>query len=114
MRNSGASDVGAPMEIRVGSRLRSVVCETEVIVVKSPGGELDLRCGGHPMVAKDDSAAGSGAPSEGKAGGALIGKRYGDDGLGLDLLVTKGGSGTLAVGETPLPVKEAKRLPSSD
>jgi hypothetical protein len=114
VRNAGASDVGAPMEIKVGSRLRSVVCETEVIVVKSPGRDVDLRCGGHPMVAKDDAAAGSGAPSEGKAGGALIGKRYGDDGLGVELLVTKGGSGTLAIGETPLPVKEAKRLPSSD
>jgi hypothetical protein len=103
------------MELKVGSRLRSVVCETEVIVVKSPpGGELDVRCGGHPMVGKDEGAAGPGTPSEDYASGALIGKRYADDALGLELLVTKGGSGTLAIGEKPLTVKEAKRLPSSD
>lgn len=102
------------MEMKVGSRLRSVVCETEVIVVKAPGGELDIRCGGHPMVGKDEDATAAGAPSEGYADGALIGKRYGDDELGLELLATKGGSGTLAVGETPLAIKEPKRLPSSD
>jgi hypothetical protein len=105
---------GEAMQMKVGSRLRSVVCETEVIVVKAPGGELDVRCGGHPMVGKDEDVAAAGTPSEAFAGGALIGKRYADEGLGLELLVTKGGTGTLAVGETPLPVKEAKPLPSSD
>jgi hypothetical protein len=91
-----------------------VVCETEVIVVKSPGGELDIRCGGHPMVGKDEDAADQGAPSEGFADGSVIGKRYTDAEQGLELLVTKGGTGTLAIGETPLAIKEAKPLPSSD
>ena len=102
------------MQMKVGSRLRSVVCETEVIVVKAPGGELEIRCGGHPMVGKEEDAGAAGTLSEDFSGGALIGKRYADEELGVELLVTKGGSGTLAVGETPLPVKEAKPLPSSD
>jgi hypothetical protein len=102
------------MEMKVGSRLRSVVCETEVIVVKSPGVALDIRCGGHPMVGKDDEAVAAGAPSESCAGGTLLGKRYADDELGIEVLVTKGGSGTLAVGDAPLAIKDPKRLPSSD
>jgi hypothetical protein len=105
---------GESMQVNVGSRLRSVVCDTEVIVVKSPGGELDIRCGGHPMVGKDEDSVGLGAPSERFADGALIGKRYTDEEQTLELLVTKGGTGTLAIGESPLAVKEAKPLPSSD
>ena len=38
------------MEIRAGSRLKSAVCQTEVIAVKAPGVEMDIRCGGVPMV----------------------------------------------------------------
>ena len=38
------------MEIRAGSRLKSSVCQTEVIAVKAPGTEMDIRCGGVPMV----------------------------------------------------------------
>ena len=102
------------MDIKVGMRLRSVVCDTEVIVVRSPGHGVDLRCGGHPMVAKDDPAAATATPRTGFADGALLGKRYAEDGLSLELLVTRPGSGTLSVGEEPLPVKDPKRLPSSD
>jgi hypothetical protein len=102
------------MHVKVGSRLRSVVCDAEVIVVKSPGCELDVRCGGHPMLGKDDDAAPTEAPSPGFADGALMGKRYTADELGVELLVTKGGTGTLAIGDTPLAIKDAKPLPASD
>lgn len=47
------------------------------------------------------------------AGGTQLGKRY-TDGQDLELLVTKGGEGTLAVGDEPLAILEPKRLPSSD
>ncbi len=102
------------MEVKVGSRLRSVVCETEVIVVKAPAGALDVRCGGHPMVAKDEDAPALGVPAPGLADGALLGKRYTDADGSLELLVTRAGAGTLGLGETVLAVKEPKRLPSSD
>ena len=43
-----------------------------------------------------------------------MGKRYAEDELGLELLCTQPGAGTLAVGDAPLPIKGAKPLPSSD
>jgi hypothetical protein len=48
------------------------------------------------------------------AGGSLIGKRFADPESGLELLVTKAGTGTLAIDGVALPLKEAKPLPSSD
>lgn len=101
------------MEIKVGDRLTSSVCETEVIVVKAPvGGEVDLRCGGVPM--GTGAAVANGSPSSGWAEGSQIGKRYGDEAVGIEVLVTRGGVGTLAIGEHPLTQRDAKKLPSTD
>ena len=47
-------------------------------------------------------------------GGTQLGKRYSDDELGLELLCTKAGEGSISVGETILAVKGAKPLPASD
>ena len=49
----------------------------------------------------------------GFADGSIMGKRYVDEG-GAEVLVTKAGAGTLAVGDTALRLKEAKPLPASD
>jgi hypothetical protein len=46
--------------------------------------------------------------------GALLGKRYSDDELGLELLCTKGGQASISVGQAVLTVKGAKPLPASD
>ena len=47
--------------------------------------------------------------------GSPVGKRFSlADDPSLEVLVTKGGDGTLAEGSTPLVLKEAKQLPSSD
>ena len=43
--------------MRVGSRWKSTVDTTEVMVIRGPAGDVDLRCGGRPMVT-------SGAPIE--------------------------------------------------
>jgi hypothetical protein len=102
------------MGIKVGARLRSTVCDTEMIVVGSPGEELDLCCGGHPMVAKDAAVPGAGEPKAGFDEGTLLGKRYADQQRGLEVLVTRAGTGSLSVGDDPLPVKDAKPLPASD
>lgn len=99
--------------LRVGDRLRSAVCATEVIVVRAPSGPVALTCGGEPMgpLPADAPARGSGL----RAGdGAQLGKRYADEDGGLELLVTKGGAGPLELDGVPLPVKQAKPLPSSD
>ncbi|HEV7864070.1 MAG TPA: hypothetical protein VGR20_15265 [Acidimicrobiia bacterium] len=50
----------------------------------------------------------------GHDGPTLLGKRYADEALGLELLCTKAGAGGLFVNGAPLGRKEAKPLPSSD
>lgn len=100
--------------VKTGTRLRSQVCATEVIIVRTADSLDDLRAGGVPMVPIDTAAAAPGeGPREGFADGNLIGKRYVDDN-GAEVLVTKAGAGTLSVGPTPLAIKEAKPLPASD
>jgi hypothetical protein len=102
------------MGLRVGSRLRSTACDTEVVVVRAPSDDVELRCGGHAMVALEGDPPERSPLVEDFADGTLLGKRYGSEELGLELLVTKPGAGSLSVGDTALGVKEAKTLPSSD
>lgn len=102
------------MQLTVGARLRSVVCDTEVIVVRAPEEDLDLRCGGHPMAPMEGASPNGASIEPSFASGTTIGKRYGGDDLGVELLVTKGGAGSLSIGADALPVKDPKRLPTSD
>jgi len=102
------------MEIKVGSRWKSAVCTTEVIVVRGSGGDVDLRCGGQPMIAHGETRDEGRVPDEGWADGALLGKRYADESAGFEVLVTKAGAGSLSIGAVALPLKDAKALPSSD
>ena len=101
-------------QLKTGSRLRSAVCATEVMVIAAPAGEADITCGGAPMV---DAAA---QPPEGlsispdAAKGTALGKRYVDEAGSLELLCIKPGEGSLALGGVALGLKEAKPLPSSD
>ncbi|CAA0137672.1 Uncharacterised protein [Mycolicibacterium vanbaalenii] len=99
--------------IKNGMRLKSQVCETQVIVVKAGAALADLRCGGQPMVHLDQESSIAGAPDPSLAQGSVMGKRYVDE-AGAEVLVTKAGAGTLSVGTTPLDLKEAKPLPASD
>jgi len=48
------------------------------------------------------------------ADGTVLGKRYVDEEVGVELLCSKAGQGTLAVGERSLVLKNAKPLPTSD
>jgi hypothetical protein len=97
--------------IKNGTRLASQVCDTQVIVVRTGDSLDDLRCGGAPMVAL--GAERSGELDPGFAAGTVLGKRYVDE-TGAEVLATKAGAGTLAVGQTALSLKEAKPLPASD
>jgi hypothetical protein len=96
-----------------GSRLRSQVCETEIIVVRPGPDGIDLTCGGHPLVALGEQPR-TLEPLAGLATGAQLGKRYSDASGELEILVTKAGTGTLGNDKEPLVLKEAKPLPSSD
>jgi hypothetical protein len=101
------------IELKAGTRLRSATDACEVVVVKAPGGAVDLRCGGHPFVAIDAEVTPQGVES-GFDEGTQLGKRYADEELGLEVLCTKAGEGSISVGETVLAVKGAKPLPASD
>jgi hypothetical protein len=84
-----------------------------VIVVKSTDSLDDLRCGGVPMVPVGTEPAQGLALDPAFGGGVVMGKRY-RDATGAEVLVTKGGSGSLSIGDAPLELKESKTLPASD
>ena len=99
----------------MGTRLKSTVDSTEVIVVRAPASSVDIRCGGTAMVLfTEDVAPASGEIDPRFEKGTELGKRYVHDDLGVELLCTKAGNGTLTLGEEPLQMKAAKQLPSSD
>ena len=102
------------MQLKAGTRLKSSVCETQVMVVKAPPGDVDLTCGGAPMIALDADPAPGVTLDPARAEGTLLGKRYADDDAGIELLCTKPGSGSLWLASAPLAFKQAKALPSSD
>ena len=102
------------MTVKTGTRLKSQVCGTEVVVVRAPGDDVEISCGGQPMVPLEEAGEPTGAPSPDRAEGTLLGKRYADEDLGIELLCTKAGDGSLAVNGALLAVKGAKPLPSSD
>lgn len=100
------------MQLKPGLRLESATCDTQVVVVKAPADDVDVRCGGAPM--RELGAVGDRVAPTGDGDPTLLGKRYEDAELGLELLCTQGGAGALTVGDAPLHVKGAKPLPSSD
>jgi hypothetical protein len=99
--------------LKTGMRMRSATSAAEVMVIRCEEGDIDLRSGGVPMVTIDREVIIQ-EPTSGFDEDLLIGKRYGSDEYNIELLCTKAGLGTLSIGETPLPRKEAKPLPSSD
>ncbi|MDG2027971.1 MAG: hypothetical protein P8J50_12760 [Acidimicrobiales bacterium] len=100
------------VELKPGARFQSTVCTTEVIVVKGDG-DVDLLCGGAAMVPAGTGEV-AGEPAADAAGGTLLGKRYSDEADSIELLATKAGDGSLAVGDAALDVAQAKTLPASD
>ena len=102
------------MELKPGSRWKSAVCDTEVVVVRATTGDISLECGGHPMVAHSAPKPAGLALDEDHAKGTAPGKRFADDVTGLEVLATKGGKGSLSIGGREIGAKEAKKLPASD
>ena len=100
--------------LKAGAKLKSAVCDTQLMVVKAPAGEYDIRCGGLEMLAGTATAPEGAQLDPAQAEGTLIGKRYVDAEEKVELLCTKGGKGSLSIGSEALDVKQAKALPSSD
>jgi hypothetical protein len=102
------------MDLRAGSRWRSAVCDTELIVVRAPAGDVVLECGGHPVIPIEAQRPADLQVEPDFAGGTPVGKRYADPELGIEVLATKAGVGTIAVNGVALSLKDAKPLPASD
>ncbi len=95
--------------MKAGTRLKSSVCATEVVVMRSGGGSIE--CGGAPM---GESVAAGAELDPALSGGTVMGKRYVDGAGTVELLCVKPGKGVLAVDGVALSVKDAKPLPASD
>jgi hypothetical protein len=102
------------MKLRPGQKLHSAVSDAQVVVVRAPDADVDLGCGGAPLLEEAQPAADASALDASLGDGPLLGKRYADEELGLELLCTRPGDGALTVDGRVLPIKGAKPLPSSD
>ncbi len=102
------------MKLRPGQKLHSVVSDAQVVVVRAPATEVDVRCGGAPLLEAGQAPDGAAELDASLGEGPLLGKRYAEDDLGLELLCTRGGEGALTVDGRLLLLKGAKPLPSSD
>ena len=101
------------MQLKPGTRIKSAVCATEMMVIQAPAGDADVRCGGAPMLGIADAKPERAIDPDLKAG-TQIGKRYVDEADTIQVLCTKAGTGTLAVDGKPLQIQAAKPLPASD
>lgn len=96
--------------MKPGTKLKSTVCDTEVMVIRCGDGTIE--CGGAAMADTKPDAPGD--LSADRSGGTLIGKRYVDADGKFELLCVKPGKGSLSVNGVALNVKDAKPLPASD
>ena len=96
--------------MKPGTKLKSTVCDTEVMVIR--GSNVELACGGTPMA--EERPADAGSPDAAFAEGSQMGKRYVDEAGTVELLCVKPGKGSLSVAGVILKTKDAKPLPSSD
>jgi hypothetical protein len=101
-------------KLKPGTRIRSAVCDTEVMVIAAPGGEVEVTCGGAPMFPLGGEPPVGATLSPAAAAGTQLGKRYVNAAGDLELLCTKPGKGSLGCAGAALAVKGAKPLPASD
>jgi hypothetical protein len=97
-----------------GTRLRSAVCATEVVVIAAPKEDIVLSCGGAPLLEEGEAAPAGVVLDAAGAPGTQLGKRYTNEAGNLELLCVKRGEGSLACAGVALQIKGAKPLPSSD
>jgi hypothetical protein len=96
--------------MKAGTKLKSAVCNTEVMVIKAK--DVVVACGGQPMVEAAPAEKDTVDPKF--AEGTKIGKRYVNTDGTIELLCVKAGDGSLSIDGVMLQTKDAKPLPSSD
>ncbi len=99
---------------KAGTRLKSAVCSSELMIVVAPSGDVNLTCGGAPVIELDADAPAGAELDPSQKGGTQMGKRYTNEAGDIEILCTKPGEGGLAVDGVALEIKGAKPLPSSD
>ena len=62
--------------LKTGARLKSAVCDGEIMVVAAPSGDVDLTCGGEPMIDASSGESAGGDIHPDHAVGIAMGKRY--------------------------------------
>jgi len=100
-------------ELKTGARLKSAVCDGEIMVVMASDTNVEVTCGGVAMVAAGTDVE-RGAIDAEHAVGIVIGKRYIDAAESLEVLCVKAGEGGLAVNGDLLLLKDTKKLPKTD
>lgn len=100
------------MALKTGARLKSAVCDGEVMIVKAPAGDVQLTCGGVSMSDSAPAARQSVHPDH--AVGIRIGKRYVNEDGSLEVLCVKAGEGGLAADGALLLQKDTRQLPKTD
>lgn len=101
------------MAFRAGVRFYSQVDSTELIAVHGSDDAPVPDCGGLPMSLEPVTAPQT--ANSGVAGaGAQIGKRYGDEETGIELLCVKSGAEPITLNGRALKALAAKVLPASD
>ena len=99
------------MELKPGLRLKSAVCDAEIMVIKAAAGD-ELTCGGQPLSTEAQDEKGSADADH--MNGCVIGKRYVNQAETVELLCVKSGDGSLYYNGDELMTKDTKKLPSSD
>ncbi len=101
-------------EFKAGTRLKSAVCKSELMMIMAPDRDVKLTCGGVEVIDLGADAPAGATLDPDQKQGTQMGKRYTDAAGDIEVLCTKPGEGGLAVDGVPLEVKGAKPLPSSD
>ncbi len=99
------------MSISIGARLRSPASTCEVVVTRAPSVSGELECAGAVMTADPVDVTPTAAE---EAPEILLGKRYGTESAGIEVLCVKPGAGPLTFAGEELLLKAAKPLPASD
>ncbi len=74
--------------LKAGSRLKSAVCSSELMVVVAPAGDVNLTCGGAPVIDLGEDATGGDIDAAHK-NGTQMGKRYTNEAKDIGILCTK-------------------------
>jgi len=99
---------------KAGARLKSAVCNSELMMIVAPARDVTLTCGGAPVVELGSEPPSGASIDPDQKQGTQMGKRYTNEAGDIEVLCTKPGEGGLAVDGEALAVKGAKPLPSSD